>query len=47
MARLHRAPATRFAFLERPRLGESGVAQELAHWRIYYDWASAGREQRR
>jgi aminoglycoside phosphotransferase (APT) family kinase protein len=47
MARIHQLDldATGFGFLRRPELGPNGLAQELAYYRRYLDWAGAGREQ--
>jgi aminoglycoside phosphotransferase (APT) family kinase protein len=44
LARLHQVETDRFDFLERPHLGESGLEQELRHWRNYFDWARGDRE---
>jgi aminoglycoside phosphotransferase (APT) family kinase protein len=47
MAKIHRLDldATGFGFLRRPELGANGLAQELAYYERYLEWASAGREQ--
>jgi aminoglycoside phosphotransferase (APT) family kinase protein len=47
MARIHRLDlvASGFGFLRRPELGADGLAQELAFYERYLEWASAGREQ--
>jgi aminoglycoside phosphotransferase (APT) family kinase protein len=47
MARIHQLDldAAGFGFLRRPELGANGLAQELAYYRRYLDWAGAGREQ--
>jgi aminoglycoside phosphotransferase (APT) family kinase protein len=47
MARIHRVDvdATGFGFLRRPQLGETGLDQELAYYKNFLEWASAGREQ--
>ena len=34
-----------FGFLENPSLGVPGLDHSLAHYRSYFDWASAGRPQ--
>lgn len=44
LARLHRAPVSRFDFLQRPERGATGLEQELSYFRDYLDWAAAGRE---
>lgn len=44
MARMHGADVARFAFLDRPHLGGSGLAQEFAHWRNYARWSGADRQ---
>jgi aminoglycoside phosphotransferase (APT) family kinase protein len=47
MARIHRLDLDEsgFGFLRRPELGANGLAQELAYYERYLEWASAGREQ--
>jgi len=47
MARIHALDldATGFGFLRKPELGANGLAQELAFYRRYLEWAAAGREQ--
>jgi len=47
MARIHALDldATGFAFLRKPELGANGLAQELAFYERYLEWAGAGREQ--
>jgi len=42
MARLHQVSASKFSFLERPALGDTGFDQDLAYWRSYQQWALAG-----
>ncbi|MGF7150225.1 aminoglycoside phosphotransferase (APT) family kinase protein [Sphingomonas zeicaulis] len=39
MAAIHRIPADRAAFLNRPALGATGLDQEIAAWDAYLDWA--------
>ena len=39
LARVHRADSADFAFLGYPKGGGDGVAQELARWDDYLDWA--------
>lgn len=43
MARFHRVPAARLAFLNRPERGATGLEQDLATWREYHEWAASGR----
>jgi aminoglycoside phosphotransferase (APT) family kinase protein len=47
MARIHRldVDAMGMGSLRRPELGANGLDQELAYYRRYLEWASAGREQ--
>lgn len=46
MARIHRLDldATGFGFLRRPELGPDPLAQEMAYYEKYYEWAAQGRE---
>jgi aminoglycoside phosphotransferase (APT) family kinase protein len=43
MAALHATPLERVRFLDDPRLGASGLEQDLTRWRGYQRWALAGR----
>jgi len=43
MARMHTLDASRFAFLQRPALGASGLEQDLQYWLDYEPWALNGR----
>ena len=47
MARIHAldVDATGFGFLRRPQLGSNGLAQELAYYDRYFEWAARGRPQ--
>ncbi len=47
MARIHRLDldASGLGFLRRPELGQDGLAQELAYYRRFLDWAAGGRSQ--
>jgi aminoglycoside phosphotransferase (APT) family kinase protein len=42
MCKLHALPVDRLSMLDRPKLGKSGVEQELAYTLNYMDWALAG-----
>jgi len=46
MARIHHLDLDEagFGFLRRPELGPTPLAQELAYYENYYDWAADGRE---
>lgn len=46
MARIHRVDleAAGFAGLRRPELGPTPLAQEIAYYEKYYEWAAEGRE---
>jgi len=41
IAALHRVDPHKFAFLDRPALGTSGIAQDLNYWRNYARWCGA------
>lgn len=43
MARLHQLDPPRFAFLDRPHLGATGLEQDLRYWFDYGAWAARGR----
>jgi len=47
MAKIHRLDVDEvgFGFLRRPELGADGLAQELAYYERYLEWAACGREQ--
>ncbi len=47
LARIHRLDPEKagFGFLDRPELGATALDQQLAHYRSYFEWAAAGREQ--
>jgi len=44
MAAFHQADPTKFAFLQRPELGKTGLEQDLAYWLRYNERALAGRQ---
>lgn len=46
MAALHRTPTEAVSFLARPKLGRTGVEQELAQAMAYMQWALAGESHR-
>ncbi len=47
IAKIHRLDWKRlgFGFLEKPELGATGLARELAHYRNYFAWAARGEPQ--
>jgi len=47
LAKIHRLDyrALGFDFVDRPELGASGLDQQMAYYRKYFEWASRGREQ--
>jgi aminoglycoside phosphotransferase (APT) family kinase protein len=44
LARFHGIDAAKASFLQHPEAGASGLEQDLAYWRRYCDWATAGQE---
>lgn len=43
MARMHALPREKFAFLERPDMGRTGLEQLLNHWLAYAKWCGGDR----
>jgi len=47
LAQIHQLdhPALGFDFLDKPELGKTGLDQQMAYYRKFFDWAARGREQ--